>query len=236
MKGIIEKLCDELNYLAEDKSNVKNYKQFFKEEVKSRGISTQILRKISNDYFKKIKDFDKEKIFLLCEDLLKSGYNGEAKIAFDWAFRLKKFYVKKDFNIFYSWLTNYANNWGKVDDFCTHAFGYFLLEFPEFLNELNKWAKSENQWLRRASAVILIYGIRKNKFIDKAFEIANILLLDKENLVQKGYGWMLKEISNVNQELVFNFVMNRKKEMPRTALRYAIEKLPANLRAKVMER
>ncbi len=65
-------------------------------------------------------------------------------------------------------------------------------------------------------------------------KVARKLLIDENDMVQKGYGWMLKEASNHNQKEVFNFVMKNKSKMPRTALRYAIEKLPARLKLKAM--
>ncbi len=80
----------------------------------------------------------------------------------------------------------------------------------------------------------MIYPNRKNKYIDEAFEIADILFNDKDELVQKGYGWMLKEISNLHPKKIFEYVEARKKNMPRTALRYAIEKLPKNYKVEAM--
>ena len=68
----------------------------------------------------------------------------------------------------------------------------------------------------------------------KIFEIADILLLDKDDLVQKGYGWMLKSASESHQQQVFNYVIKNKKNMPRTALRYAIEKMPKTLKKEAM--
>lgn len=66
------------------------------------------------------------------------------------------------------------------------------------------------------------------------FEIADTLLLDKDDMVQKGYGWMLKATSEANQKRVFEYVMSKKGVMPRTSLRYAIEKMPQELRTKAM--
>jgi 3-methyladenine DNA glycosylase AlkD len=64
--------------------------------------------------------------------------------------------------------------------------------------------------------------------------IANILLLDRDDLVQKGYGWMLKEASRKNQKEVFDYIIKHKKTMSRTALRYAIEKMPEELKREAM--
>ena len=67
-------------------------------------------------------------------------------------------------------------------------------------------------------------------------EIANLLLTDEDDLVRKGYGWMLKEAGREHQQEIFDYVMKNKKVMPRTALRYAIEKFPKDLRTKAMEK
>lgn len=68
------------------------------------------------------------------------------------------------------------------------------------------------------------------------FEIADILLLDRDDMVQKGYGWMLKAASESHQTEVFNYVLSKKAVMPRTALRYAIEKMPKELKAEAMKK
>jgi 3-methyladenine DNA glycosylase AlkD len=91
-------------------------------------------------------------------------------------------------------------------------------------------------WLRRAAAVTLVLPARKGNFLNNIFEISDLLLKDKEDLVQKGYGWMLKEASKPHMQEVFEYVMSNKKEMPRTALRYAIEKMPPDLKARAMEK
>ena len=90
--------------------------------------------------------------------------------------------------------------------------------------------------MRRASAVALIVPARKGKFLPDILEIADILLLDKDDMVQKGYGWMLKAASEANQQEVFDYVIKNKSVMPRTSLRYAIEKMPKDLKIKAMEK
>ena len=217
-----------------DKKYLKTSEGFSKEKVKSFGVRTPVVRRIAKDYFVEIKDLDKKEIFKLCEDLLDTGYGEDRHIAFDWAFRLRRYYEKSDFKIFESWLKKYVSSWGSCDDFCTHAFGEFMLLFPEFLPKLKTWARSKNRWLRRASAVILIYPNRYENYLPEVFRIADILLMDKDDLVQKGYGWMLKEVSNKHEKEVFDYVMRHKDKMPRTALRYAIEKMPESLKKRAM--
>ena len=228
-KEIPKKLNLEIQKLSKNPKNVKDYSRFYKDKKIRISLAASLVKRVSSKYFKKIRNLDKNHIFALCEDLLKL-HNQD--IAFDWAFRIRRKYRKEDFKIFENWLEKYVNGWSSCDDLCTHSLGYFIFEFPEFLPKIKLWAKSPNKWLRRASAVVLIISLRKGKCLKDAFDIAKILLKDEEDLVQKGYGWMLKEASNLHQKEVFNFVIKNKKLMPRISLRYAIEKLPEKLKIK----
>jgi 3-methyladenine DNA glycosylase AlkD len=207
---------------------------FFKEKVSFIGVKTVIVTGIARKYFNQLKTVDKLQIFTLCEELLKSDYIEEAFIAFDWSYRLRDSYTPDDFAIFEKWIDKYVNNWAKCDTLCNHTVGAFVEKYPEYINNLKKWTASENRWFRRAAAVTLIIPAKQGKFLVDIFEIADILLLDKDDLVQKGYGWMLKEASRRHQEEVFDYVLRNNKNMPRTALRYAVEKMPDDLRRQAM--
>lgn len=233
--GVIKKIRGELKNNVDEKYK-KTSAGFFKEKVKILGVRAPVSKKIAGKYFNEIKNSDKKRIFALCEQLLKSGYNEESSIALDWAYRLKNQYQKQDFKIFEQWLKKYVSNWASCDDLCTHSLGYSFFKFPELIPKTKKWAVSKNRWMRRASAIVLIYSVRNKKHLNEIFEVSDILLLDSDDLVQKGYGWTLKEASNVYQKEVFDFVMKRKNRMPRTALRYAIEKMPKKLKKEAMRK
>lgn len=222
--------------LSVDEKTKNSYSRFFKEEVHCYGVKSAVVGKIAKNYFKEIKDEEKQKIFSLCEELLKSDFCEEAFIAFEWAYQLQDAYSEDDFFIFENWLENYVNNWAKCDTLCNHSVGSFIEKFPAYIANLKNWTQSDNRWLRRAAAVTLILPARKGAFLEDVFEIADLLQKDRDDLVQKGYGWMLKEASKSHQPEVFDYVMKNKKEMPRTALRYAIEKFPKDLRARAMEK
>ena len=110
------------------------------------------------------------------------------------------------------------------------------MKYPEYIARLKQWAGLENRWVKRAAAVTLVLPARRGGFLNDIFQIADILLLDKDDLVQKGYGWMLKEASRQHQQEVLDYVIQHKKEMPRTALRCAIEKMPSELRQQAMSK
>ena len=209
---------------------------FFKEKVNSHGVKVSIITQISKKYFPQIKHISKGKIFGLCEELLSSGYIEEAFIAYNWSYYLKESYEPEDFAVFERWLNTYVSNWAECDTLCNHSLGTFIEKYPQFIENLKKWTKSKNRWVKRGAAATLILPARKGKFLDDVFEIANSLLLDKDDLVQKGYGWMLKEASKQHQKEVFKFVSKNKDKMPRIALRYAIEKMPETLRREAMKK
>lgn len=225
------------------KKNVdKNYREsierFFKEgqEINFLGVRTPIVRKISKKYFSQIKDKGNKEILGLCEELLEKEFSEEKGIAFDWVSRLKSEFQPSDFSRFRKWLKKYIKNWGHCDVYCSGVLGPFVKSYPEFLPQVKKWTKSKNRWLRRASAVLMISLVEDKKYLQDIFEITDLLLKDDDDLVQKGYGWLLKEASNLYRKEVFDYVMKNKKRMPRTALRYAIEKMNEKMRRKAMKK
>ena len=232
---VLEAVRDELVQSVDEKMR-DSAQRFFKEEAKFYGVRSAAVKKIAQKYHRAIKGRDKQDIFALCENLLQSGYGEEAFIAFEWSYSLRKEYDPADFQVFEKWVQKYVDNWAKCDTLCNHTIGAFIEKYPGFTENLKGWARSENRWFKRASAVTLILPARKGDFLSEVLEISDILLKDKDDLVQKGYGWMLKEASRKHQEEVFRYIMKRKSEMPRTALRYAIEKMPEELRRKAMER
>ena len=209
---------------------------FFKEEVKLYGVKATIVTKIAKKYFQQIKQLDKDTIFGYCEELLKSGFSEEAFVAYRWSDYLKKRYEPEDFAVFEKWLNTYVSNWAECDTLCNHTLGTFVDKYPKYLENLKKWTQSKNRWIKRGAAVTLILPARKGMFLDDVFEIANKLLQENDDLIQKGYGWMLKEASKQHQNEVFDYVIKNKEKMPRTALRYAIEKMPENLRKEAMKK
>ncbi|MDO9034406.1 MAG: DNA alkylation repair protein, partial [Methanoregula sp.] len=214
----------------------KTSQRFFKEEITCYGMKTATVIAIAKKYWKVVKGRSKPEIFALCEELYKSGYIEESFIVSNWAQALSGRYDREDLVVFHHWIDTYITNWASCDGFCNHTMGSFIEQYPEYIDELKCWTQSQNRWMRRAAAVSLIIPAKRGKFLSEAIEIADLLLTDTDDIVQKGYGWLLKEASRIHQKEVFDYVMINKRAMPRTALRYAIELMPDELRTDAMMR
>jgi len=134
--------------------------------------------------------------------------------------KIYKFYLKNVSGI---------NNWDLVDSSAHRIIGAYLDISGESKEVIYKFCKSDNLWKRRIAVIATYHFIRKNKFED-TLKIAKILLNDKHDLIHKAVGWMLREIGNRDLATEEEFLKKCYKEMPRTMLRYAIEKFPEKRR------
>ncbi|MBI3638585.1 DNA alkylation repair protein, partial [Candidatus Wolfebacteria bacterium] len=142
--------------------------------------------------------------------------------------------TRKIFFRFYLKNTKYINNWDLVDLSSRDIIGAFLDDKPK--NILYKLARSKNLWERRI-AIVSTYHYVKQKKCGETLKISKILLNDKHDLIHKAVGWMLREVGkNCSEKILEDFLKPRYKNMPRTMLRYAIEKFPENKRKKYLQR
>jgi len=235
MDTIIQHLRDELQANS-DPNTLASSQRYFKETVIPYGVKTAIVNHLAREFYQLIKDRSKADIYALCEELWRSGILEESFVTCEWSERQRKRYAPEDFETFERWVGQYVSNWASCDTLCNHTVGDFREDYPQFIPRLRDWARSENRWLRRAAAVSLIVPARRGLFLEDIFAIADILLMDEEDLVRKGYGWMLKAASQAHLDEVFEYAMKHKTVMPRTALRYAIEKMPEEMRQRAMEK
>ncbi|MFA5271774.1 MAG: DNA alkylation repair protein [Candidatus Omnitrophota bacterium] len=119
--------------------------------------------------------------------------------------------------------TKYINNWDLVDLTAHHIVGGFLKDSKR--DKIYELVKSKDLWERRIAVLSTFHFIKNNSFKD-TLRIAKILLNDKEDLIHKATGWMLREVAKRDKGLVENFLAAHHRYMPRTMLRYAIERFP----------
>ena len=127
--------------------------------------------------------------------------------------------------------TRYINNWDLVDSSAPYIVGPYLEKRDKSL--LYTYARSGSLWERRIAVMATFHFIRKGRF-DVTFELADLLMSDREDLIHKAVGWMLREVGKRNTEAETAFLNARYKRMPRTMLRYAIEKFPMQQRKRYL--
>lgn len=134
---------------------------------------------------------------------------------------------------FYLAHTKAWNNWDIVDLSCRQVVGGYLLRFPKERTILAKLASSSNIWERRIAVVSTWQFIREGQFAD-TLAIATRLLDDNHDLIHKATGWMLREVGKRDENVLKKYLDTYASKMPRTALRYAIERLTSGDKARYM--
>jgi len=186
------------------------------------GIRVPVLRKLVNKY----RGISLEEV----SKLLHSKFHEERLLAVLMLVQLfKTGGDEEQKQIYCLYLDNieFINNWDIVDISAGNIVGAYLYQKDKAL--LYRLVYADNLWERRISIISTFYFIRQNEF-DDTLKIAEILLNDKEDLIQKAVGWMLREVGKREIEIEEEFLQEHYMKMPRTMLRYAIEKLPETKR------
>jgi len=167
--------------------------------------------------------------------LLKSAVHEERLLAvfiLVWQFKRGDPAQQENVYRFYVRHMKHINNWDLVDSSAPYIVGGYL--FEQDRKELYTWAKSRNLWKRRIAVMGTFYFIREDDF-DDALRLSKLLLRDEHDLIHKAVGWMLREIGNRNRRVEEAFLKKHYPKMPRTMLRYAIEKFPEKRRRAYIE-
>ena len=191
------------------------------------GIRVPALRKLAKEY----KVLPLKEVLLL----LRSPYHEVrlfALILFVNTFAKSDETIQKKIYNLYVANTRYINNWDLVDISAPNIVGAFLMERSR--KPLYQLAKSKSLWERRMATLATFYFIKNNQFAD-ALKIAGILLQDKEDLIHKAAGWMLREVGKRNIDSAESFLQKHCQIMPRTMLRYAIERFAPSKRRRYLE-
>ena len=160
------------------------------------------------------------------EELLRSSYHEDRLLAL---LILARAYLRGDdavkeeaFDVYLK-NTRFINNWDLVDSSAADIVGAFLSDKDR--DVLYRLARSSSLWERRIAIIATFHFIRRGDF-SETLKIAELLLADREDLIHKAVGWMLREVGNQNMKIEEEFLTSHYQRMPRVMLRYAIEKLP----------
>jgi len=207
---------------------------FFKDEIKSHGWYTAKLRSAALDSRRVIRrEFDLD-FLLQVADKLFVGRNLEEKTFA--VFLLEKTteeFGESEFRLFESWLPR-ISSWADHDGLVHYLIAPMIAAKPTRSVRVFVWAKSPNRWHRRAACVALIQGARKRMFFPEIKRLSDLLLSDKDDMVRKGLGWLLRETAKADAKRTVPYLMIIRERAPRLVLRTACETLPPSVRKKVL--
>lgn len=193
------------------------------------GLRVPICRKLASRY-RQMPRSEIEK--LLLNKFHEVRFVGLVILSFQ-AMRCKDLEEQEKIALFFLRNKSAANNWDLIDNSVPHILGPWLWNQDKSLHKLPsilaKLSKSKNLWDRRMAMLATFYSLRRNE-IKPTLKIAHVLLHDKHDLIHKATGWLLREVGKRNLPELKKFLTTNSRAMPRTMLRYAIEKFPAEER------
>jgi 3-methyladenine DNA glycosylase AlkD len=210
--------------------------RFFKNSANEKfiGVNMPTLRAIARDMTRNMRDAGIE----VALPLLKSSWHEARSLALILLVRqFKKGDTKTQALIYKLYLNNsqYINNWDLVDMSAEHIVGAYLADKPlKQKTVLTKLAKSASMWERRIAIMATFHAIKRGEY-KETFRIAELLLNDDEDLIQKPVGWMLREVGKrIGVKTQESFMRRTYQTMPRTMLRYAIERFTPTKRKRYL--
>jgi 3-methyladenine DNA glycosylase AlkD len=208
------------------------------ERIRTYGVSTPEFRRIERDLYQTIRNrWTVDDAFQFCDALVRAKYMESKAVGLLLLSRYKRNFTPAHLQSAKKWLEEQlCNNWALVDTLCPTVITPLLEKFPNLIGRVKKWSGSRNLWLRRSSLVSFIPLVRRGRALDDAYEVAETLFGDREDLIHKATGWMLREAGKTDPDRLRKFLLEHGPRIPRTALRYAIERFPEAERKQILVR
>ncbi len=212
-----------------EKSNpvrAKESQRYFKEEFKCWGLTAPQLRQLTAEVYEMIKPaWGVEEAIEFCDILLPNLYHEAKAVGILILERYRRDFPESLFLKIKGWLgKNYLSSWAAVDGLCPTSVGALIEKYTALVEEIKIWARSPNRWVRRASIVSFIKLAKKPGYLDAIYEVAESHFKDCDDLIQKANGWLLREAGKADMSRLERFLLNKGPAIPRTTLRYAIER------------
>jgi 3-methyladenine DNA glycosylase AlkD len=203
---------------------------FFKEPVKPYGVRTPQVREFARLAYHELKQWPVAERDRFVTELWKSGMLEEGVLVCHVYRRFAKTCDKREFVMFEQWLDRYVRNWSHCDGLSTWLIAASIANRSELTTMLAFWTSSKNRWKRRSAAVSVIQEAKQGRNAQAIFRICRMLRNDKDDMVRKGVGWLLKETYPKRPREVLAFLDDWRARAPRLVLRLAAEKMTAEHR------
>ena len=219
-----------------DPVKARGAERYFKHSIKSYGLAAADVHALAAELHGRVKaDWTVDDAIELCDILVRDPELEAKAIGTLVLNRFKRSFTPALFARAKAWLAaDRLDNWASVDTFCAEGLGAFLERYPAYVERIKSWAGHPNRWVKRASLVSFIKLARKPEFLPAVYAISASVFTADDDLVEKANGWLLREAGKADAVRLEKFLLKHGPAIPRTTLRYAIERFPEDKRKAIM--
>lgn len=203
-------------------------RRFFRHEIDTYGVRTADLNVIIRAVARTVKPWPVAQRNTLMKLLWETGKLESGALVCHVYRRFAKSCAECEFRLFEKWLDRYVRNWAHCDGVSSWLLAACIDNQPELRHRLVAWTDSPNRWKRRAAAVSLLWEAKRGRHTGFIFDIAARLLPVRDDMVEKGVGWLLKESYPARPPETLAFLMAQRTIASRLTLRYAAEKMSSS--------
>ncbi|MCI0586656.1 MAG: DNA alkylation repair protein [Planctomycetes bacterium] len=234
-RALALELRKDLERLA-DSAAARQAGTYFREPVEVLGVGTPDLRRLVREAHRRVaRAWGLREALTACDLLLRDRRVEVKGAGLVLLGRFRRRFEPSVIPVVERWLTaDRCDSWASVDALCSEVLWPLLDLHPFPLARTGRWASSPNRWVRRASLVSLVPMARRGERLPFVYSVALRLLDDKEGLVQKACGWLLREAGKTDASRLEAFLRRHGPRVRRTTFRYAIERFPAAKRAALL--
>jgi 3-methyladenine DNA glycosylase AlkD len=218
-------------------AGARNYFKAY-EDVDFFGVKTRVVRRIAADLHRQVRnDWELREAIAFCDLLIKRRELEAKNVGIFLLARYKKSFEKSLLRDVEGWLANdYCSDWASADSLSGSIIGPLIELHPQLVARLKSWTKKRNLWVRRAAAVGMLQSARRSKHMDDVYEIVESNLIYPEDLIHKAAGWLLREAGKADAKRLEAFLLLHGPRIPRTTVRYAIERFAPTKRKMLLEK